>query len=152
MLLMSCGDLDSKSSHLMRVKKNLNLIASKKQLSCSPYYLCMFQHELFLDFFSILLTPVYVWKFWNVIPLLPPFTFNFLELCSSSRHTCPWCHVFQEMTALKYRLSKNNKQSEPEYLPCVHSSSSNKHHCWCWSGWCCSSETCYRLNASDLTF
>ena len=87
----------------------------------------MFQHELFLDFFSILLTPVYVWKFWNVIPLLPPFTFNFLELCSSSRHTCPWCHVFQEMTALKYRLSKNNKQSEPEYLPCVHSS---KHHCW----------------------
>ena len=113
-------------------------------------YLCMFQHELFLDFFSILLTPVYVWKFWNVIPLLPSFTFNFLELCSSSRHTCPWCHVFQEMTALKYRLSKNNKQSEPEYLPCVHSS--NKHHCWCWSGWCCSSETCYRLNASDLTF
>ena len=114
-------------------------------------YLCMFQHELFLDFFLYDSLQFMFESFEMSSPSsLPPFTFNFLELCSSSRHTCPWCHVFQEMTALKYRLSKNNKQSEPEYLPCVHSS--NKHHCWCWSGWCCSSETCYRLNASDLTF
>ena len=68
----------------------------------------------------------------KVLKCHPPPSFTFtthiqLLLFGVSRHTCPWCHVFQEMTALKYRLSKNNKQSEPEYLPCVHSS---KHHCW----------------------
>ena len=52
----------------------------KQETTCSP--LPMLQHELFLDFF--LHTPVYVWKFWNVIPLPPlhlqhTFNFYFLE-------------------------------------------------------------------------
>ena len=149
-LLMSCGDLDSKSSPLMSQE-----LASKKQLACSPtLYLCMFQHELFLDFFFYSSLCLKVLKCHPSPPSLLlhlQHTFKTSTFWSRSRHTCPWCHVFQEMTALKYRLSKNNKQSEPEYLPCVHSSS--KHHCARCAGWC-SGETsvCYRLNASDLTF
>ena len=97
----------------------------KQETTCSP--LPMLQHELFLDFFLVLQFMFESFEMSSPSLLYIYNTHSKLLLFGVSRHTCPWCHVFQEMTALKYRLSKNNKQSEPEYLPCVHSS---KHHCW----------------------